>query len=135
MYGETNESTKRALLNLRAVTQRALGCLSAPAAAASERVASRDAAGKTRSVAWSRSTTRAEEQEGHTPTPSVTCKRTPQLQTHPVRRAGTPMTRAWSGTSRVTTAPAATKAYSPTVTPQTMVAFAPSVAPRRTSVL
>ena len=40
-------------------------------------------------------------------------------------QAGTPATRACAGTSRVTTAPAATKAHSPTVTPQTMVALAP----------
>ena len=51
-----------------------------------------------------------------------------------MRRAGTPATSAKAGTSCVTTAPAATKAYSPTVWPQTTVQLAPSVAPRRTTV-
>src|SRR5262245_8053824 len=48
--------------------------------------------------------------------------------------AGTPPTRAYDATSCVTTAPAATNAYSPSVTPHTTVALAPIVAPRRTSV-
>ena len=52
----------------------------------------------------------------------------------PMRRAGTPTTSAWAGTSRLTTAPAPTKAYSPIVVPQTMVQLAPSVAPRCTRV-
>ena len=39
-----------------------------------------------------------------------------------------------AGTSRVTTAPAPMNEYSPSVEPQTMVAFAPIDAPRRTSV-
>src|SRR5215467_2740879 len=60
--------------------------------------------------------------------------RSPHRHTHPVCRAGTPTTRAWAGTSRVTTAPAPTKAYSPIVTPQTIVEFAPKDAPRLTSV-
>jgi hypothetical protein len=51
-----------------------------------------------------------------------------------MRRAGTPVTSANGGTSRVTTAPAATKACAPTATPQTTVAFAPIVAPRPTRV-
>ena len=51
-----------------------------------------------------------------------------------MRRAGTPTTSAWAGTSRLTTAPAPTKAYSPIVLPQTMVLLAPSVAPRWTRV-
>jgi hypothetical protein len=38
------------------------------------------------------------------------------------------------GTSRVTTAPAPTRARSPTVTPARIVAFAPIDAPARTSV-
>ncbi len=42
--------------------------------------------------------------------------------------------RAKAGTSAVTTAPAPMKAYSPRVTPQTTVALAPIVAPRRTTV-
>ena len=49
-------------------------------------------------------------------------------------RAGTPATSAYGGTSFVTTAPAPTKQYAPSVTPQTIVALAPIVAPRRTSV-
>jgi hypothetical protein len=44
------------------------------------------------------------------------------------------VTSAKSGTSCVTTAPAPTNACRPTVVPQTIVQFAPSVAPRRTSV-
>ena len=51
-----------------------------------------------------------------------------------MRRAGTPAISAKAGTSRVTTAPAAMKQYSPSVWPQTMVALAPIVAPRFTSV-
>src|SRR5690606_4232608 len=50
---------------------------------------------------------------------------TPQLHIHPRCRAGTPSIKAYGGTSRFTTAPAPTKAYSPIVTPQTMVQFAP----------
>src|SRR5215475_14208789 len=60
--------------------------------------------------------------------------RSPHRHTHPVCRAGTPTTRAWAETSLVTTAPAPTNAYSPIVTPQTIVEFAPKDAPRRTSV-
>ncbi len=51
-----------------------------------------------------------------------------------MRRAGTPATSAYGGTSFVTTAPAPTKAYAPSVTPQTIVALAPIEAPRWTSV-
>src|ERR1041384_6876282 len=61
-------------------------------------------------------------------------RRWPQAQTHPDARAGFPFTRACGGTSLVTTLPAATKARSPTVTPQTTVAFAPIDAPTRTRV-
>src|SRR5438105_1652142 len=60
--------------------------------------------------------------------------RAPQTHDHPSARAGFPATSACAGTSRVTTAPAPTNAYSPMVTPQTMVALAPMVAPRRTIV-
>ena len=59
----------------------------------------------------------------------------PQRQTKPAARAGTPRTRTKSGTSRVTTAPAATNAHAPIVTPQRIVAFAPIVAPARTGVV
>ena len=51
---------------------------------------------------------------------------------HPLRsivrstRAGTPPTIVAAGTSRVTTAPAATMASSPTVTPERIVAFDPT---------
>ena len=58
----------------------------------------------------------------------------PQRQIQPTRRAGEPATMACGGTSRVTTAPAAMNADSPIVTPQTIVAFAPMVAPWRTTV-
>src|SRR5262249_49263256 len=59
---------------------------------------------------------------------------TPHSQTQPVIRAGTPVTCAYGGTSFVTTPPAPTKAYGPSVVPQTTVAFAPIVVPFRTSV-
>src|SRR5262249_4147961 len=59
---------------------------------------------------------------------------TPHSHIQPVCLAGTPVTSAYGGTSRVTTAPAPTNAYSPKVTPQTTVALAPIVAPRLTSV-
>jgi hypothetical protein len=58
----------------------------------------------------------------------------PQRQAHPMRRAGTPATSANGGTSRVTTAPAATKACAPMETPHTTVALAPMVAPAATRV-
>src|SRR5450631_4046515 len=58
----------------------------------------------------------------------------PQRQIQPVRRAGTPETTACAETSRVTTAPAPTKAYAPIVTPHTIVALAPMVAPSLTTV-
>src|SRR5262249_43113441 len=60
--------------------------------------------------------------------------RLPQAHIQPMIRAGLPTTRAKSGTSRVTTAPAPMNAYSPIVTPQTIVQLAPKVAPRRTKV-
>ena len=44
------------------------------------------------------------------------------------------MTSAWAGTSRVTTAPAATIAHAPISTPHTIVAFAPIDAPSCTMV-
>src|SRR5207302_5373381 len=44
------------------------------------------------------------------------------------------MTRAYGFTSRLTTAPAATKAYSPIVVPHTIVQLAPMLAPRFTRV-
>ena len=59
---------------------------------------------------------------------------TPQRQAQPTRRAGTPATSANGATSRVTTAPAATSACSPSVVPHRIVAFAPMVAPRPTVV-
>ena len=43
--------------------------------------------------------------------------------------AGLPTTSAYGWTSFVTTLPAATIAYSPITTPQTIVAFAPMLAP------
>src|SRR5579859_7323726 len=52
----------------------------------------------------------------------------------PTIRAGTPATIAKSGTSRVTTAPAPTSAYSPIVTPGTIVALEPIDARRLTRV-
>ncbi len=52
----------------------------------------------------------------------------------PTMRAGLPTTRAKSGTSLVTTAPAPTKAKRPMVWPQTTVQLAPSEAPTRTIV-
>src|ERR671923_1968725 len=63
------------------------------------------------------------------------CSLLPHSHTQPAIRAGTPSTNAWSGTSLVTTAPAPTKAYRPTVVPQTSVELAPRVAPRLTIVL
>ena len=56
----------------------------------------------------------------------------PARPTQPIRRAGTPATSAKSGTSRVTTAPAATIAQRPTVTGATHTARAPMEAPSRT---
>src|SRR5687768_4910592 len=47
-------------------------------------------------------------------------RRSPHWHIHPMRFAGTPATRAYAGTSLVTTAPAPTNAYSPRVTPQTI---------------
>src|SRR5687768_11325326 len=59
---------------------------------------------------------------------------TPHWHIHPICLPGTPTTRANGGTSLVTTLPAPMKLYSPSVTPHTIVAFAPIVAPRRTRV-
>ena len=61
-------------------------------------------------------------------------RRSPWRLIQPICFAGTPTTSAKAGTSRLTTAPAPTKAYGWTVVPQTMVQLAPSVAPWRTSV-
>src|SRR5213079_1476563 len=60
--------------------------------------------------------------------------RSPHWHIHPTRRAGTPTIKPYAGTSEVTTAPAPINAYSPRVTPQTIVAFAPIEPPRFTSV-
>src|SRR5262249_24242179 len=56
----------------------------------------------------------------------------PQMHTQPRRRAGFPTTRAWAGTSLVTTAPMPTMAYAPMQSPGPMRAPAPSVAPSST---
>ena len=60
--------------------------------------------------------------------------RSPHSQAQPIWRPGLPTTKACGGTSRTTTAPAPTKAFSPMVTPQTTVTRAPSVAPCSTLV-
>src|SRR5690606_18959649 len=73
-------------------------------------------------------------QAAHRAPPPVTCSRSPQRHIQPTRRAGTPSISPKAGTSLVITAPAPTKAYSPSVTPQTMVALAPIEVPRRTRV-
>src|SRR6266852_4979398 len=62
-------------------------------------------------------------------------RRRAQTQTCPIGRAGLPATSAWSATSRVTTAPAATSAHRPTVIPATSTAPAPREAPVRTRIL
>src|SRR6266849_642551 len=62
-------------------------------------------------------------------------RRRAQTQTCPIARAGLPATSAWSATSRVTTAPAATSAHRPTVIPATSTAPAPREAPVRTRIL
>ena len=49
---------------------------------------------------------------------------------HLIGLAGTPVTVTPSGTSRVTTAPAPTIAFSPIMTPAMIVAFEPILAPR-----
>jgi hypothetical protein len=66
--------------------------------------------------------------------PSSKRRVAPLCDTQPMRRAGTPAISAYGGTSLVTTAPAATNAHSPMVTPQTMVALAPMLAPWHTRV-
>src|SRR4051812_42570887 len=58
------------------------------------------------------------------PTP-LSERRSPHWHIQPMRRAGTPAISAFGSTSFVITAPAPTNAYSPSVTPQTIVAFAP----------
>src|SRR5664280_3232910 len=63
--------------------------------------------------------------------PPAARRRWPQKQTQPMRRAGLPATSAWSGTSRVTTAPAPTVANAPTAVPATTTAPAPIEQPRR----
>src|SRR5437899_6697965 len=73
-------------------------------------------------------------QLAHAAAPRTTTRRSPHWHIQPTRRAGTPTMRAYAGTSEVTTAPAPMKAYSPSVTPQTIVAFAPIDTPRFTSV-
>src|SRR5437763_16050548 len=60
--------------------------------------------------------------------------RSPHRHIQPTRRAGTPTISAYAATSFVTTLPAPMNAYSSRVMPQTIVALAPIVAPRRTSV-
>ena len=64
----------------------------------------------------------------HSPFPTSSSG-TPALPTHLSRRAGTPATSAKSGTSLVTTAPAATVAQRPMVTGATQTLRAPSDAP------
>src|SRR5699024_975219 len=54
----------------------------------------------------------------------------PATPPQPMRRAGTPAINAWSGTSLVTTAPAATLAHAPMRTGATHTARAPIAAPR-----
>src|SRR5207253_10777408 len=71
----------------------------------------------------------------HALRPPATTSRSPHWHIHPTRRAGTPSIRPNAGTSAVTTAPAPMKAYSPRVTPHTIVALAPIELPRRTRVL
>ena len=63
--------------------------------------------------------------------PVASARRCPQAQTQPSRRAGLPATSAWSGTSRVTTAPAPTVANRPTSLPATTTAPAPIERPCR----
>ena len=52
----------------------------------------------------------------------------PSLSTLPIIFPGFPTTSEKAGTSLVTTAPEPMRAYSPIVTPQTIVAFAPMLA-------
>ena len=62
-------------------------------------------------------------------------KAAPHARARPMRRAGTPSTGAKSGTSFVTTAPAAMNAQAPAAAPQTVVALAPTPAPWRMRVV
>lgn len=72
---------------------------------------------------------------GHVAIPfSLKARRCPYSLTQPIRRDGLPTTKAYGGISLVTTAPAPIMAYSPTVWPQTIVAFAPIEAPFPTCV-
>src|SRR2546422_8817997 len=73
-------------------------------------------------------------QAAHSLRPPATARRSPHWHIHPTRRAGTPSIRPKAGTSAVTTAPAPMKAYSPRVTPHTIVALAPIELPRFTRV-
>ena len=66
--------------------------------------------------------------------PTFPGNRSPHWHIQPILVAGTPAISAYGGTSRVITAPAPIKQYSPSVDPQTIVALAPIDAPRRTSV-
>src|SRR6266511_5840529 len=72
----------------------------------------------------------------HAPGPSLPSKsiRFPHTHIQPMILPGFPTTRAKSGTSFTTTAPAPIKAYFPIVTPHTIVQLAPRVAPCRTRV-
>src|SRR5207249_1603241 len=73
-------------------------------------------------------------QAAHSLRAPTTTSRSPHWHIHPTRRAGTPSIRPKAGTSAVTTAPAPMKAYSPKVTPHTIVALAPIELPRFTRV-
>src|SRR4051812_3428286 len=74
-------------------------------------------------------------QASHRTSPLASGSRSPHWHIQPMRRAGTPAITANGGTSRMITAPAPMKQYSPSVVPHTMVALAPIEAPRRTSVV
>src|SRR4029453_14508684 len=71
-----------------------------------------------RGCTWSPSIEYRRRQSGQTPSPSTIVSRTPHSHIHPAIRAGAPSTRAKSGTSLVTMAPAPTNAKRPTVCPQ-----------------
>src|SRR6185312_14636515 len=68
------------------------------------------------------------------PQTSASGSRRAQAQTQPMGRAGLPPTSAWSGTSFVTTEPAAMSAQRPIVTPVTITDREPIAAPYFTSV-
>ncbi len=65
---------------------------------------------------------------------SLKLRRWPYSLTQPIWRAGLPTTKAYAGTGLVITDPAPMRAYSPISLPQTIVAFAPTDAPRRSMV-